>query len=256
MNRLDLRYQHSSMRQNKQHILVTRPLSAQQLEYARILGLDPIIEPALDFNFPDYWDGVLKTINENLKSDWIFTSTNGVKALEQLMKAGLQVRPETQLFAVGSKTRDALQELGLDAKIPKTEDSEHLAELIIEEGKINSVIYFHGNLSRGEMTERLKNSGIEVIELEVYETVINPVYMPEKAVNAILFYSPSAVEGFDRGEGFEGELPPLFAIGPTTAEALQEKTDQPVEIASQPDTMVLLRAVADYIFNSKNVEHG
>ena len=244
------------MRQNKQNILVTRPFSAQQLEYARILGLDPIIESALHFNFPDYWDGVLKIINENLKSDWIFTSTNGVKALEELMKAGLQVRPETQLFAVGSKTRDALQELGLDAKIPKTEDSKHLAELIIEEGKINSVIYFHGNLSRGEMTDRLKDSGIEVIELEVYETVINPVYLPEEAVNGILFYSPSAVEGFSRGQGFDAELPPLFAIGPTTAKALRDKTDQPVETAAQPDTNVLLRTVADYIFNSENVGHG
>jgi len=237
------------MRQNKQNILVTRPLSAQQFEYARILGLEPIIEPALQFNFPDYWDSVLKVINENLKSDWIFTSANGVKALEELMNAGLQVRPEVQLFAVGSKTRDALQELGLDAKIPRTQDGKHLAELIIQEGKINSVIYFHGNLSRDEMTDRLQDDGIEVIELEVYETIINPVEMPNKSVSGILFYSPSAVEGFARGTGFDDDLPPLFAIGPTTAKALKEHTDQHVEIAKQPDTEVLLRTTADYIFN-------
>lgn len=244
------------MRQDKRNILVTRTLSAQQREYARILGLEPIIEPALDFNFPDYWDSVLKVITENPKSDWIFTSSNGVKALEELMKAGLQVRPETQLFAVGSKTQQALQELGLDAKIPRTEDSKHLAELIIQEGKINSVIYFHGNLSRDEMTNKLEDDGIEVIELEVYETIINPVYMPNKPVSGILFYSPSAVVGFARGTGFEDELPPLFAIGPTTAKALKEHTDQPVEIAKQPDTEVLLRTTADYIFNPKDIEHG
>lgn len=245
------------MRQDKRNILVTRPLSAQQFEYARILGLEPIIEPALQFNFPDYWDSVLKVINENLKSDWIFTSANGVKALEELMNAGLQVRPEVQLFAVGSKTRDALQELGLDANIPRTQDSKHLAELIMEEGKVNSVIYFHGNLSRDEMTARLQDDGIEVIELEVYETFINPVEMPNKPVSGILFYSPSAVEGFARGAGFENELPPLFAIGPTTGKALKENTDQDVEIAKQPDTEVLLRTTADYIFNkSENLKHG
>lgn len=224
-------------------------MSAQQLEYARILGLEPIVRSALEFNFPDYWDGVLKVINENLKSDWVFTSANGVKALEELMKSGLQVRPEVQIFAVGSKTRQALQELGLDAKIPRTEDGKHLAELIIEEGKINSVIYFHGNLSRDEMTDRLMDDGIEVIELEVYETIINPVEMPNKPVSGILFYSPSAVEGFARGMGFEDELPPFFAIGPTTAKALKEHTDQPIQIAKQPDTEVLLRTTADYIFN-------
>lgn len=224
-------------------------MTAQQLEYARILGLEPIIKPALEFNFPVYWDGVLKVINENLKSDWVFTSANGVKALEELMRSGLQVRPEVQIFAVGSKTREALQNLGLDAKIPWMQDGKHLAELIIQEGKINSVIYFHGNLSRDEMTDRLTDEGIEVIELEVYETVINPVAMPNKAVSGILFYSPSAVEGFSRGTGFQDELPPLFAIGPTTAEALKEHTDQPVQIAKQPDTEMLLRTTADYIFN-------
>ncbi|NIT59158.1 MAG: hypothetical protein GWN00_23930 [Aliifodinibius sp.] len=242
------------MRQDKRNILVTRPLSAQQFEYARILGLEPIIEPALQFNFPEYWDGVLKVINENLKSDWIFTSTNGVKALEELMNVGLQVRPEVQLFAVGAKTRDALQELGLDAKIPRTQDGKHLAELIIREGKSNSVIYFHGNLSRDEMTDRLQDDGIEVIELEVYETIINPVEMPNKSVSGILFYSPSAVEGFAQGTGFDGELPPLFAIGPTTAKSLKEHSDQHVEIAKQPDTEVLLRTTADYIFNKENTK--
>ncbi len=242
------------MRQDKRNILVTRPLSAQQFEYARILGLEPIIEPALQFNFPDYWDSVLKVINENLKSDWIFTSTNGVKALKELMNAGLQVRPEVQLFAVGSKTQEALQDLGLDAKIPRTQDGKHLAELIIEEGKINSVIYFHGNLSRDEMTERLGDDGIEVLELEVYETIINPVEIPREHISGILFYSPSAVEGFAQGTGFDDELPSLFAIGPTTAKALKKHTNQHVEIAKQPDTEVLLRTTADYIFNKESTE--
>jgi uroporphyrinogen-III synthase len=237
------------MRQHKQNILVTRPLSAQQLEYARILGLEPVIKSALTFNFPEYWDQVLKTITDHPKSDWVFTSANGVKALEELMKAGLQPRPETQLFAVGRKTRKALQQLGLDAKVPRTQDGKHLAELIIREGKIDSVLYFHGNLSRHEMTDALREENIEVIELEVYETIINSVQMPENAVSGILFYSPSAVEGFARGQGFDDELPPLFAIGPTTAKALKEETSQPVEIAKQPDTEVLLRTVSDYIFN-------
>ncbi|MGD8426376.1 MAG: uroporphyrinogen-III synthase [Balneolaceae bacterium] len=245
------------MRQNKRNILVTRPLTARQLEYARILGLEAIVEPALHFEFPKYWDEVLKVINQNTKSDWIFTSTNGVKALEELMNAGLQVRPEVQLFAVGSKTQKALKKLGLESKIPQIQDGRHLAELIIKEGKINSVIYFHGNLSRDEMTSRLVEEGIEVVGLEVYKTVIKPVTMPGKPISGILFYSPSAVEGFKQGQGFSGELPMLFAIGPTTAEALRKETDHSVEVAIQPDTEVLLRTVADYIFkNAENTERS
>lgn len=239
------------MRHDKRNIVITRPLTGQQIEYARILGLEPVIKPALEFEFPEYWDEVLKLINENPKADWVFTSTNGVKALQEMMKSGLQVRPETQLFAVGSKTRDALQELGLNAKIPGIQDSQHLAELIIEEGKINSVLYFHGNLSRDDIAQRLTANDIEVVELEVYRTIIKPVSLPEEPISAVLFYSPSAVEGFKQGEGFNGELPALFAIGPTTAEAIQKETDQDIEIADRPETEELLRTVSDFIFNKE-----
>ncbi len=242
------------MRQHKKNILITRPFSGQQREYARILGLEPIEEPALEFEFPTYWDRVLSVINEHPKSDWVFTSTNGVKALEALMKSGLQVRPEVQIFAVGAKTQDALEELGLEAKIPFQQDGEHLAELIIEEGKIDSVIYFHGNLSRGEITETLAAQNIEVIEVEVYKTIIHPVNLPVEPVEGILFYSPSAVEGFKQGQGFDDELPPLFAIGSTTAEALEKETNQSVIIADRPDTKVLLQKVATHLFKEKEVE--
>lgn len=241
------------MRLDKRNILVTRPLSGQQLEYARILGLEPIIEPALDFEFPDYWDGVLKVINEHPKSDWVFTSANGVKALKRLIKNGLQVRPEVQIFAVGSKTKEALEGLNLEAKVPKTQDGSHLADLIIEEGKIDSVIYFHGNLSRGEVTDKLRSKNIEVLEIEVYRTKIKPVYLPENPIEAVLFYSPSAVEGFKQGQGFDGDLPDLFAIGPTTAEALRKEANTGVEIADTPDTKELLKTVADHLFNKENI---
>lgn len=241
------------MRQHKRNILLTRPLSGQQLEYARILGLEPIIEPALEFKFPEYWDGVLKVINEHSKSDWVFTSANGVKALERLMKSGLQVRPEVQLFAVGSKTKEALESLGLDAQVPRIQDGAHLAELIVEEGKIDSVIYFHGNLSRDEITGKLQEENIEVMEVEVYETIISPVSLPDTPVEAILFYSPSAVEGFKQGQGFDGELPVLFAIGPTTAEALRQETNQSIEVADTPDTKVLLKTVADHLFKKEMI---
>lgn len=240
------------MRHDKRNILITRPLTGQQIEYARILGLRPIMAPALEFQFPAYWDDVLKVINNHPKSEWVFTSRNGVKALEALLEAGLQVRPETKLFAVGTRTRKALETLGLEAKSPGVQDAKHLAQLISSEGKIESVIHFHGNLSRNELTDSLAAGGIEVVEVEVYETIINEVHLPEEPVDAILFYSPSAVEGFKRGAGFEGELPALFAIGPTTASALKAETARPVEVADEPATETLLQHVSRYLFRKQD----
>ncbi|HET6527916.1 MAG TPA: uroporphyrinogen-III synthase, partial [Balneolaceae bacterium] len=217
------------------------------------LGLEPTIKPALEFEFPAYWDEVLKVINDHPKSDWVFTSANGVKGLEALMESGLQVRPETQLFAVGAKTQEALKGLGLESKIPRNYDGKHLAKLILDEGKVDSVIYFHGNLSRDEMTNKLVEKDIEVIEAEVYKTLIRPVKMPDRTFSAILFYSPSAVEGFKQGTGFEQELPTLFAIGETTADALRAETDQEIYVADEADTEVLLQAVANYLFKEESL---
>lgn len=242
------------MRHDRKNILVTRPLSGQQVEYARILGLEPLSEPALEFKFPEYWDEVLEVINRHPRAEWIFTSSNGVKALEQMVKTGLQVRPETRIFAVGQKTREALGRLGLDAIVPVQQDSAHLAEMIINEGKIKSTIYFHGNLSRDEMTHRLEEEGIEVYELEVYETIINPVYEPENPISGVLFYSPSAVEGYKRGQGFDSDNPPVyFAIGPTTEEALRRETDGTIVTAEEPDTRVLLQTASEHLFNGEKV---
>ncbi|MDX1670895.1 MAG: uroporphyrinogen-III synthase [Balneolaceae bacterium] len=236
------------MRQYKKNILVTKSLTGQQREYARIMGLNPIVQPALEFTFPEYWDRVLKLVNDYPKSDWIFTSSNAVEALSRLIKSGLTVRPETTLFAVGAKTARTLDELGLDAMVPDHQDAEHLAGLIIERGDTESVLYFRGNLSRDELPDRLKQAGIDVAEAVVYETEINTLHLPGKPVQAILFYSPSGVEAFEKGEGFDRQLPLLFAIGPTTADALRERTDQEVYTAEKPSTEHLLRTVAEHLF--------
>lgn len=231
-------------------ILITRQLSGRQVEYARLLNLDPVIKPALEFKFPEYWDEVLKVITEHDRASWVFTSSNGVKALEALIGKGFQVNPQRTIYAVGSKTQEALQKLGLESVIPRIQDGAHLADKIIAEQE-KEVLYFHGNLSRDEMTNMLTGNDISVTGLEVYETIIHPVEMPAAPVEGILFYSPSAVEGFKRGAGFNRELPRLFAIGQTTAAALREETDQSVVVARQPDTKIMLQTVSDNLYQAK-----
>lgn len=242
------------MQHQRKNILITRPLSKQQREYAHSLGLSPIEKPALKFEFPENRDHVLKIINKNPQSSWIFTSKNGVKGLKKLIDSGLNLHHEKQIFAVGSKTQKALQKLGLKAKIPFHENASGLADLIIEERAVDSVIYFHGNLSRNELTNNLAKNDIEVIDIEVYKTNIRPVELPSEPVEAILFYSPSAVEGFKHGQGFAEPLPPLFAIGPTTAETLENETDQPINIADKSNTEVLLQTVSKCLLHEAEVK--
>lgn len=238
------------MRNDKKNILVTTELDGQQIQYARVLGLDPIIKPALEFEFPEYWDRVLRSINEHPKADWVFSSGNAVKALERMRRIGLQVPPQTTVYAVGRKTAGALADLGLEAVVPRRQKAAGLAERIAEDGA-ERVIWFRGNRARRELPDILAERGVEVLEVEVYKTRVQPVYLPDRNVEGILFYSPSAVEGFAGGEGFEGELPELFAIGPTTAEAVREAAGREPVTADRPDTRVLLKKVSDTLFDRK-----
>lgn len=235
--------------QRQKRILILKELEGQQISYARMLGLDPIIEPALKFEFPEYWDHVLKVINENPKAGWIVTSRNAVKALQRLRDAGLGVMGDQKIYAVGPKTKQALEDIGLHADIPLNANAEGLAEHIIEEGEINTAIYFCGNRSRQVLQNKLEEEGIEVQSIEVYETHLRDVDPPERAIDGILFYSPSGVQAYEESVGFDGEeeAPQLFSIGPTTADRLRESVDREIHIADRPGTEPLLRKVADVL---------
>ncbi len=230
-------------------VLITKELEGQQISYARMLGLDPIIEPALEFEFPEYWDHVLKVINEHPMAGWIVTSRNTVKALEQLKRKGLGVMGDQRVYAVGPKTQSALKDIGISAEIPLENNAEGLADYIIEQGEVKSAIYFAGNRSRDVLTNRLQEEGIDVEEVEVYKTQLRHMDLPERTIDGILFYSPSGVEAYEGSVGFEDleEEVKLFAIGPTTADRLRESVDRKVHIAEKPGTEALIRKVADVL---------
>jgi len=152
---------------------------------------------------------------------------------------------------VGDKTAAALKELGIKAQVPAGQHASGLAKVIIKEEEIipagndkPKLIHWCGNRSRPELTEELAAAGMDLLPLEVYATYLNELKLPEKPTDAILFYSPSAVEAFRHSGGFKAVLPELFAIGNTTAEALSMEADRHVHIPSVPSTERMLELVA------------
>ncbi|MEX2601833.1 MAG: uroporphyrinogen-III synthase [Balneolaceae bacterium] len=274
-------------------ILITRKLSGSQLELARKLGLEPMIEPAIRFEFPDAERQIRKSLGKNPSAPWVFTSKNGVRALQsfldyqnagrrdsekqagrsdsdsqsvsrpadalnggkELSAAGSTGQTEEAsrvIFAVGTKTGEALSKLGVEARTPERQDAVGLADQILQDlsgrdAESRTVIHWCGNLSRPTLQERLSEGGVELIRLEVYRTLLNRVEIPEDSVEGILFFSPSAVESFRKSGGFQKELPELFAIGNTTGELLSMEAGRHVHIPLQPDTEALLALAADVL---------
>lgn len=238
----------------RKRILVTRPLTGEQISYANGLGLEPLVAPALRVEFPDNRDKILKKIDRHPDAFWVFTSQNGVEALNRIQESEFKIRDIPDVYAVGEKTGRVLSKQGIQAKIPEQQDASGLALLIIKDIKKENrpIVHWCGNQSRPELKKRLEQAGIELINLEVYETFLNEIKLPDEPIEAILFYSPSAVEAFRLSDGFKRKLPELFAIGNTTGEALSLESGKNVQIPSKPSTESLLKLVANILETDKN----
>jgi uroporphyrinogen-III synthase len=238
----------------RKHILVTRPLTEEQVSYAQVLGLEPLVVPALKVEFLLSSDKILKKIDRHPDTIWVFTSKNAVEALNRIQESEVRMRDIPEVYAVGEKTGEALSKLGIEAKIPQQQDASGLVVLIENHYKTDkpAVIHWCGNRTRPELKKGLKEAGFEFISLEVYETQLKEIKLPDEPIEAILFYSPSAVEAFRLSDGFKRELPELFAIGNTTGEALSLESGKHVYIPEEPATETLLKLVANILETDKN----
>lgn len=239
-------------------ILVTRDLSEDQLGLAEKLGLRVVMKPAISIDFRNDWLTVQSAIEKAEHPIFVFTSQNGVKAFDQFLQAGIDFPDHVRMYAVGSKTKDTLQQIGFDiVKTPQEQNGVGLAHLIIDDVLNNpdlknaEVLHFCGDKRRNELRHFLTESDITIKDIVVYSTKMNQMNLPgNENLDGILFYSPSSVQAFRQSGGFQqGELPELFAIGPTTAEELSIESGKHVHISPKPDTEFFLMFVARLLGN-------
>jgi uroporphyrinogen-III synthase len=239
------------MNQPKLHkILVTRRLSPEQIAWANAVGLDPVVEPALEFEFPDHFGFAEEILKKNPDTVWVFTSQNGVESLKRMLSSSTGKPVNPVVYAVGDKTADALSDLGMEVIVPETQDGVHLAEMIIGTS-VKSVIHWCGDKRRDELRLALEKADIELIEMVVYKTKLRKMKLPDFETEAILFFSPNSVEAFRESGGFESELPELFAVGPTTGEYLALESGKHVHIPAVPSTEALLELAGEILQMNK-----
>jgi len=243
---------------NRHKILITRELTDEQLQFADDLGLDVTVEPAIRFEFRKKWSSVVNSIEGAESPIFAFTSQNGVNALEKLMEQGYTPPANVVFYAVGEKTASALQELGYTAIVPELSYGEQLGEKIAADLKQSglmdaSVFHFCGNRRREELRQTLEKSDINIKDLVVYKTIINQMNINGDDAEAVLFYSPSAVEAFRKSGGFrDGNLPELFAIGHTTAQELSIESGRNVHVSPNTNTEDFLAFTSRVLSEIKN----
>ena len=243
---------------NRHKILITRELTDEQLQFADDLGLDVTVEPAIRFEFRKKWSSVVNSIEGAESPIFAFTSQNGVDALKKLMEQGYTLPVNVVFYAVGEKTASALQELGYTAIVPELSYGEQLGEKIAADLKQSglkdaTVFHFCGNRRREELRQTLEKSDINIKDLVVYKTIINQMNINGNDAEAVLFYSPSAVEAFRKSGGFrDGNLPELFAIGHTTAQELSIESGRNVHVSPNTNTEDFLAFTSRVLSEIKN----
>lgn len=216
------------------NILATKKLLPKQKQLLSDAGISVTEE---NFIATENIDFELANINDNL----IFTSQNAVESvLDHPECSQLGGKP---VFCVGMKTKFFLEENGSEVAV-YTDYAADLAEIISLIYANETFTFFSGNLRKEVLPNTLKENGITFNEIEVYTTTITSHKIKNK-LNAILFFSPSAVESYVKMNTIKNEI--CFCIGETTAEALEDKKIKNIVIAAQPTIDDVIAAVIEYV---------
>ena len=157
----------------------------------------------------------------------IFTSQNAVKAVCD--HPDVQEIRRNPVFCVGEKTAELLDELGFTV-LASADYGAELARIITREYQSVEFTFFCGNIRRDELPTQLTQAAVDFNEIEVYETVLTPVRITS-TVNAILFFSPSAVDSFLSENEFSDQV--CFCIGTTTADHVKNASgSKPVKVVT------------------------
>ncbi|WP_445456250.1 uroporphyrinogen-III synthase [Flavobacterium sp. HNIBRBA15423] len=178
----------------------------------------------------------LTQINDN----FIFTSKNAIKSL--LKKTHIDSLKSKECFCVGEKTKIYLEKNGFKV-VDFATDASTLAEIIVEKHSNKKFTFFSGTIRKDILPKKLIENDVAFNEIKVYKTVLQPKNMVLE-INAILFFSPSAVESYLQKNKIENQTT-CFCIGNTTAKTL-ENISKNIIIASKPSVENVIEEVIKY----------
>ena len=238
----------------KCRVLSTKKLEPSLVEDAKKNDMEIVEQPAIGIKSilsKEKWQELFKVI-EAKKEFVVFTSSNAVLAIKKYLND--YVNPfeiNWKIFSLSGKTKEALEEhdSSLGTIIETAENSKELAEKIIGK-KVNEVVFFCGNKRREELPNILRQAGIGVQEVIVYETIETPVVHADD-FDAVLFFSPSAVQSFFSVNQLKKDVV-CFAVGSTTAESIAEFTDNKI-ITSKSASQEMMLASVEYYFRKPDV---
>ncbi|HWB63006.1 MAG TPA: uroporphyrinogen-III synthase [Chitinophagales bacterium] len=193
-------------------VLSTKQLDGNQLLYADKLGLkittmDVVETTGVNFEFNP---ALLKTYD-----GVVFTSQNAVNGFFAFGNF-VTIISGKKIFATSGRTANALAQRGFIPMMGK--NANELADVIINNKTVKSVMHICGNLKLDVLEEKLTGAKISYTPLVVYETILLKEKAPSGKYDAVMLYSPSGVESYFSANK-PREKTAYCCIGDTTAAA-------------------------------------
>lgn len=173
------------------------------------------------------------------------------RAIDWILNYGLHALRNCHFVCLSQKQSERLRSVNLNASAAEGGTFTQMTELILEHSGSGKVLILKGDRSMEDVSSRLKNktSGIDV--RIVYKTTLESGLLNVITADAVLFYSPTGVEGFLKAGNRLRKGSTVFAIGDTTAKAVREKLKTKVIVSPVQEEAAYIQFVRDELSGRK-----
>jgi uroporphyrinogen III methyltransferase/synthase len=250
-------------------IVITRA-ALQSEALAKVLaelGAIPVVLPLVEFGEPEDFGPLDAAITQLDQFDWIiFTSGQAVRAFVARCKdLGASLNPagsKLRIAAVGPVSAEAVRQTGLPVEhVARTHSGVGLANELGGRLRCSSVLLPRSDRANPDLPAALKTHGAQVTEVVAYRT-LQPGEVDRQKLSrvstgeadAVLFFSPSAVQNFAELVGAEHFLGlqnglAITAVGPVTAEALRKSKVERMVVAADTTSAAVVQALENHFAN-------
>ena len=237
-------------------------------------GAIPVVLPLISFGDPEDFSPLDAAIQKMEDFDWmIVTSAQAVRAVsarcESLGRTMVQEKHKPQVAAVGPVSAQAAEAAGLKvAYVAESHSGVALAAELGERLRDRRVLLPRSDRANPDLPLALKRRGAKVTEVVAYRTLhtadIDQRTLQNVAggeADAILFFSPSAVQHFEEliGKGKLNALEHtmgLTAVGPVTANALRKTGVRRIFTSADTSTASILEALEMHFTEERMQPHA
>lgn len=227
-------------------------------------GAIPVVLPLVSFANPEDFEPLDAAIKSIEQFDWmILTSGQAVRALikrgEELKRSLTGSGSKLRIAAVGPVTAEAARRAGLPVEyVAETHNGVGLAEELGDQLHGAKIFLPRSNRANPDLPFTLKRHGAHVTEVIAYRTLRATGEdqkrlreIAEGAADAVLFFSPSAVQYFAELLGSEQlrslqDKLAITAVGPVTANTLREAGVRRLVISADTTAAAVAEALEEH----------